>query len=255
MRMDERFRVGIYYAQSWSLIHFFMLGDGGKWAKTFGPFVDALVAGEAVETAFRRTVSADVNEFETRFKTYLAGQRFNYVWFNARSRDASARAVQMGRLSEAETETLKATLFNDPRKATAALTLALKADPGHRPALALKAAQLLQERQTARAADELSALAQTNPTDVQTCSLASLASNLTGRFTQSMKTCPGIRGSVAMAFDRAVALEALGQISDALRQYEAVGRAPAERSGRFATGRGVIWKTACMWRLAAPRTS
>ena len=228
MAIDERFRVGIYYAQSWALIHFFMLGDGGKWTKTFGPFVDALVAGEAVETAFRRTVSPDVNEFEARFKAYLAGRRFNYATFTPRSGGPSARAVETGRLSEAETETLKATLSNDATKADASLALALKADPGYRPARAMRAARLLQQHQIGQAADELAAIALADSGSVHTCSLASLTSNLTRRFAQSLKICPDVRGSVTMAFDRAVALDALGQGTEALRLFESVARAPAD---------------------------
>jgi tetratricopeptide (TPR) repeat protein len=239
MKIDDRSRVNVYYAQSWALIHFFMLGDGGKWTKTFGPFVDALVAGEPVDTAFRRTVSPDVNEFESRFKAYVAGRRFNYMLFSVRSGAAEATSVQAGKLSQAETETLRAILSNDSKKAGAALLLALNADPGYRPALARKAAQLLEQRETARAADELAALAKTDGGDLGTCRLALHASNLAGRFAETLKMCPDLRGSVSIAFDRAVALENLGRLEEALRQYEAIQRAPADA---FAEIRGQEWR-------------
>jgi sigma-B regulation protein RsbU (phosphoserine phosphatase) len=61
-------------------------------------------------------------------------------------------------LSVAETETLKATLMNDPIKVQKALDAALAAEPAYRPARALRAARLVLDRETARAADELTGL-------------------------------------------------------------------------------------------------
>jgi hypothetical protein len=237
--IDDRYRANIFYAQSWALIHFFLLGDGGRWSKAFGPFVDALVAGEPAEAAFRRAVSPDLNDFESHFKNYLVGRRFNFVWFNARTGADGGAPAQTGKLSDVETETLKATLSTDSKKAAVSVLAALTLDPHYKPALRLRAAQLLQQRNNSRAADELSALAKTDPGDLETCRLALLASNLMGRFADSLTLCPDARGSVSIAFNRGVALENLGNVQDALRQYDAIQRAPAEALREL---RGQEWR-------------
>jgi hypothetical protein len=85
----------------------------------------------------------------------------------------------------------------------------------------------------------LSALARVDSSEVTACGLALFASNLAGRFGESLKICPEVRGSVSLAFERAVAFDGLGDRAEATRRYAAVERAPTEALAEI---RGREWR-------------
>lgn len=228
---SDTFRVSVFYAQSWALVHFLTFGDEGKWNPSFTPFLRALVSGEPPMHAFRRTVTTDVETFMAHFRAYPNSSSFSYIWAKFDPDETAVRDSSEGKLSVAETGYLKARLLNDPQKAAKAIDDALTAEPENSPARALKAEYLFARHETAEAADEWSALARASSVDARTCGLAMLALNLLARHEESLAVCSEgkTRGDVGSAFERAVALEALGRQAEAAPVYTSVGMAPEAR--------------------------
>lgn len=230
LRMEEVFRVGNYYAQSWALIHFFQFGNDGKWSDKLPPFLEALASGEAPRAAFERTVGVSLDTFESALKIYLTQPRFNFAWFESQDVGDRELGSQRGKLSVAETETLKATLMNDPVKAGRALDTALTADPNYRPARVQRARRLVSARETARAVEDLIALTDQDPTDLETCGLAMFALNSQRRFEQTLKTCAGATSAV-IVFERIVSLEGAERMREVGPLFAALAKATADELG------------------------
>jgi hypothetical protein len=231
MQMHEVFRVGNYYAQSWALIHFFQFGDDGKWSDRLPPFLEALGSGDVPRAAFERTAGVSLEEFENRFKIYLRKPEFNFAWFESQDVGDRDLSAQRGKLSVAETETLKATLMHDPVKAQKALDTALAADPDYRPARVRRANRLVSARETARAVEDLTALTAQDATDLQTCGLAMFALNALRRFEQALKTCAGPVGTPEIAFERIVSLEGAERVREAGPLFATLAKAKVDELG------------------------
>ena len=212
MSMSDAGRAEDFYSQAWALVHFFTFGDEGRWRDSFGPLVEALAAGEPPAEAFRRIVTPDDHEFDVRFKLYVEGRVFNYLTIEA-DPVAAARPAE-GRLSVAETETLKATLSNDAARARKSLAAARAADPNYLPALALEARQHLFARELESAVAAFATYRRLAPDDLYSCGLAMLALNATKRFEESLAACPATAAPAAVTFERIVALEAVGRAAE-----------------------------------------
>lgn len=101
---NERDRQGVFYAQSWALVHYMLLGDNGKRQPQFIRFVNALAAGEPVDDSFKQIFQTDYATLEKDLRNYI-GRNAYYVQtltFNEKlSFDAD---MQTAPLSEAETQ-------------------------------------------------------------------------------------------------------------------------------------------------------
>lgn len=223
--LNEGTRVGIFYAQAWALVHFFTFGDEGAWRAKFSPFVEALAGGEAPADAFRRTVTADIERFEARFRGYLRNERFTSGWVAA-STSLGDQAFQQGKLTVAETETLRGSLMYERERARRAVEEAVAADPGYLPARALQARQSFTARD-ASATEALRSVAAMDPTDLYTCGYAMLALNLARRFEESLALCPQSNTIAAVEFERSLALVALGRPAESIPIRARLLEAPA----------------------------
>jgi hypothetical protein len=228
IQMNEVFRVGNFYAQSWAVVHFFQFGDEGRWSQKLAPFLEALASGQEVRAAFEQAAGVSLEAFDTSFKAYVRKPRFDFAWFETQDVGERDLGSQRGRLSVAETETLKATLMNDPVKAQKALDTALSSDSTYRPARVIKAARLLSAREVTRAADELTLLISEDDTDLQTCSLAMFALNVSRRFEQALATCTKAKGKASIDFERVVSLQGADRAREAGPFFASLSKARAE---------------------------
>jgi hypothetical protein len=228
MQMNEVFRVGNFYAQSWVLVHFFQFGDEGKWADKLPLFLEALAAGQPVRAAFERTVGSSLEAFEAALKLYIKKPQFTFVWVESQDVGERQLGSQRGKLSVAETETLRATLMNDPAKVQKSLASALAAEPSYRPARVLNANRLVGARDVARAAEELTRLTAEDETDLQSCGLAMFALNALGRFDQALATCTAAKRDVGINFERLVSLEGANRAREIGPLFAALSLAQAE---------------------------
>jgi hypothetical protein len=68
------------YQQAWSMVHFLVYGDGGKYVNLFETYLRHLNNGLPSEEAFVRVFGADIDAFEKRWRQYaLAAKPSSFV--------------------------------------------------------------------------------------------------------------------------------------------------------------------------------
>ncbi len=65
------------YAESWSLVHFFVKANGGRYAPKFRSYFRALKAGENQEKAFKTHLTKDFGKLERLWKSYVLSLKPN----------------------------------------------------------------------------------------------------------------------------------------------------------------------------------
>ncbi len=101
---NERERKGVFYAQSWALVHYFLLGNDGKWNAQFRQFVNALASGRPADDSFKQIFQTDYATIEKELKDYIGRSAYpaQFVTFDEKlSFDAG---MQTSPLSEAEVQ-------------------------------------------------------------------------------------------------------------------------------------------------------
>ncbi len=76
---EEETRQGIFYAQSWLLVHYLMQGEEGKLRPQFLQFFTLLAKGRSQDQAFAEAFSLDKTQLEKNLQKYLRQSRFNYT--------------------------------------------------------------------------------------------------------------------------------------------------------------------------------
>jgi len=99
---NERDKRGIFYAESWALVHYLLLGNKGARQKQLGHFVDLLGSGMAIEESFQKAFQTDLKMMGKELQSYV--QRSSYpvlsVKFNQKLEfDAE---MQSAEITEAE---------------------------------------------------------------------------------------------------------------------------------------------------------
>ena len=73
---NERDKKGIFYAQSWALVHYLMLANNGERRTQLGTFIQLVGSNVAIEEAFKRAFQTDIETMEKELKKYIAGHTF-----------------------------------------------------------------------------------------------------------------------------------------------------------------------------------
>jgi tetratricopeptide (TPR) repeat protein len=73
---NETKKAGLFYAQSWALAHYLMLGNNGKRQPQFTRFINLLGQGQPVEESFRLAFQADYKTIEKELQEYIASYMF-----------------------------------------------------------------------------------------------------------------------------------------------------------------------------------
>lgn len=84
---EEESRQGIFYAQSWLLVHYLLQGQEGKLRPQFSQFFTLLAQGRAQDRAFAEAFALDRTQLERNLENYLHQQRFNYTQVNSAQLD------------------------------------------------------------------------------------------------------------------------------------------------------------------------
>jgi hypothetical protein len=63
-------RAGAFYAQSWALVHYLLLGEGGRYRGGVAPFLQAAASGAPVEAAVRNAFGLSIADLERRLWGY-----------------------------------------------------------------------------------------------------------------------------------------------------------------------------------------
>lgn len=95
---NEGTRRGIFYAQSWALVHYFMW-DKPERRSQLGVFLDRLASGQDPDQAFTASFATTYGKLEQELRAHVNGTRFlfNAVKFSDLGVDVSTRVAPMKR--------------------------------------------------------------------------------------------------------------------------------------------------------------
>jgi hypothetical protein len=100
---NERERQGMFYAESWLLTHYLMLG-GNPWHKThFGQFTTLLREGQPMAAAFTNVFRTPLPLMEKELRDYLERGRFAPLGFTVRGSLSSPQALTTRGVAPVET--------------------------------------------------------------------------------------------------------------------------------------------------------
>ncbi len=103
---NEESKQGMFYAESWAIVHYLVLGADGKRRNQFGQLLTALAKGQSFEDAFGDSFQTDYGTIEEEVREYIR-KRSSWPTMKVASREAlqiDVRSITTTTLSEAESE-------------------------------------------------------------------------------------------------------------------------------------------------------
>lgn len=140
--------VGLFYAQSWALIHFLVHSNNGSRKPQLDEFLKLVMSGKNPKTAFAEAFQTDYTTIENELKKYIERKSFETTSFTQKDSSSFVSELTTSGLTEAETKAyLGDFLFHSGRYAEAEIHLqdALKLKPDL--AIALTALGLISVQQ------------------------------------------------------------------------------------------------------------
>ncbi|HYH85526.1 MAG TPA: tetratricopeptide repeat protein [Pyrinomonadaceae bacterium] len=122
----------LFYAESWALVHYLILGNDGKRLPQLGRFIDLLGKNTPTEKAFGDAFQSDIASMEKELKGYIGRNSFRGQVVTFERKLEFDSGMQSAPLTEAEAEGYLGDLLahiGRPGEAVARLERALKLDP------------------------------------------------------------------------------------------------------------------------------
>lgn len=101
---NERDKRGVFYAQSWALIHYLILGNDGKRASQVGKFVELIAANVPMEEAFQQAFAMSFESMEKELRQYISRDRYPVVRGHFQSKLGFDTTMQAAPITEAEAQ-------------------------------------------------------------------------------------------------------------------------------------------------------
>ena len=102
---NEAEKQGIFYAESWALVHYLLLGDKAKRQPEVGPFLNMLSEGRPAVESFQAAFQTDLKTFQKDLQQYIQGQMaWPAVDYTFQNRLTYEKEMQARPLSEAEAQ-------------------------------------------------------------------------------------------------------------------------------------------------------
>lgn len=149
---------GIFYAESWALVHYLIQGNEGKRRKQLGAFLDLLRKSTSVETAFRQAFQTDYAGMLKELKDYIQGHSFQVQLATFEKKLVFDSDLKTVPITEAEAQAYLGDLLyhiHRPDDATAKLKQALALDSKLPAAHASLGMVLLEQKKFAEAKEQL----------------------------------------------------------------------------------------------------
>lgn len=102
---NELDRKRIFYAQSWALVHFLLLGDGGRRQKSFYEFIENRTPERPAADQFREAFKAEPAEIEAALRSYVKRGSYESEQIDLGARLAFDESIQAEPLAPAELQT------------------------------------------------------------------------------------------------------------------------------------------------------
>ena len=100
---NERDKKGVFYSQSWALVHYLLQGNDGKNFPQFKVFLDKLLAGTPADTAFQQAFQMDFKTMEKALRDYIGRDKYPMIEVALNQKaETDAAAMQSAPLTEAE---------------------------------------------------------------------------------------------------------------------------------------------------------
>ncbi|MDQ5844315.1 MAG: DUF1570 domain-containing protein [Acidobacteriota bacterium] len=128
---NERDKQSIFYAQSWALVHYLILGNGGQRLNQLSRFVELVSANVPMENAFQQAFSTTFETMERDLREYINRDRYPIVSGHFRHKLRSETETQVAPITEAEAQAYLGDLLLHSNRADAEgyLQKALALDP------------------------------------------------------------------------------------------------------------------------------
>lgn len=101
---NEREKKGVFYAQSWALVHYFLLSDDGTRRAQFTRYLNLLASGAPVEESFRQAFKTDFAALEAELKAYITRNRYSFEEVTLGARLEVEAEMETARLGEADAQ-------------------------------------------------------------------------------------------------------------------------------------------------------
>ena len=99
---NEREKSGMFYAQSWSLIHYLTHADAGKRQPQLARFLELLSAGVPVSQSFQQAFQTDYGSLEKELQEYVRQDTYRVKTVPYVESDAATSEFQSVQLTEAQ---------------------------------------------------------------------------------------------------------------------------------------------------------
>jgi tetratricopeptide (TPR) repeat protein len=129
---DEGKKRGMFYAESWALVHYLMLGSNGQRVDQLGKYLELIAANTSTEEAFKLAFQTEMESLEKELKRYVQSETFRVQFATFRKRLEFDKEFKSSPISEAEAEGYLGDLLlhtHELNAAEARLQQALALDP------------------------------------------------------------------------------------------------------------------------------
>lgn len=136
---NEQDKNGIFYAQSWALVHYLMLGEGGRYQSQFKSFLDRVSTGDETGKALQSAFGLSLETLEEEFRGYIAKGTLPTQRVNIGAGPQAYMAMQRTSLSDGEANFYLGDLLlhiQREAEAEAYFKRAISLDPGFTPTYA-----------------------------------------------------------------------------------------------------------------------
>ena len=101
---NERDKQSIFYAESWALMHYLILGKDGQRVTQMGKFLELLATNVAVEQAFQQAFAMSFESMEKELRAYIQRDRYPILSGSFSTRVGYDTAMQAAPMTEAEAQ-------------------------------------------------------------------------------------------------------------------------------------------------------
>ena len=128
---NESDKQSIFYAESWALMHYLILGKDGQRMTQLGKFVELLSASVPMEQAFQQAFAMSFESMENELSAYIQRDRYPIITGSFKSKVGYDTAMQSAPITEAEAQAYLGDLLLHSNRAEseAYLQKALALDP------------------------------------------------------------------------------------------------------------------------------
>jgi FimV-like protein len=120
---NERDKQSIFYAESWALLHYLILGNDGQRRAQLSKFIDLMSANISMEQAFQQAFAMTFETMEKELRAYIQRDRYPIVSSSFERQAASESDLQAAPITEAEVQAYLGDLLLKSNRAEAEIYL------------------------------------------------------------------------------------------------------------------------------------